>query len=208
MVLSPLLRRARKRCNDSTITRRTVDRGQTHDPKTSPIAQGRASAGRGSTGVDGDSVCSSHGSALEHASPRIGLWQRRYLLAAAQRVDRSRHLAGVAWAFVECLGKGRGDRPFAGGHRQRIGEGGFWGANTGPNPTDRAKNGCKRHIITDASGIPLVVQTGPANQRDEQLVKPLLKTMPPIQGPRGRPRSKPAVLQGMPLTVFRGSLRQ
>lgn len=41
-----------------------------------------------------------------------------------------------------------------------------------------------------------MVQTGPANQRDEQLVEPLLKTMPPVQGPRGRPRSKPTVLQG------------
>jgi transposase len=42
------------------------------------------------------------------------------------------------------------------------------GDHTGPNPTDRAKNGCKRHLITDGNGIPLVVQTGPANRRDEQ----------------------------------------
>lgn len=44
--------------------------------------------------------------------------------------------------------------------------------------------------------MPLVVQTGPANQRDEQRVEPLLDAVPPIQGPRGRPRRKPERLQG------------
>jgi transposase len=42
------------------------------------------------------------------------------------------------------------------------------GIHTGPNPTDRAKRGGKRHLITDAVGLPLVVQIGPANRRDEQ----------------------------------------
>jgi transposase len=48
------------------------------------------------------------------------------------------------------------------------------GEHTGPNPTDRAKAGCKRHLLTDAYGIPLVVWVGPANQRDEQAVPVLL----------------------------------
>jgi transposase len=48
------------------------------------------------------------------------------------------------------------------------------GAHTGPNPTDRAKKGCKRHLITDGNGLPLVVQTGPANRRDEQWLPCLL----------------------------------
>lgn len=42
------------------------------------------------------------------------------------------------------------------------------GDHAGPNPTDRAKKGCKRHLITDGDGIPLVVRVGPANRRDEQ----------------------------------------
>ena len=41
------------------------------------------------------------------------------------------------------------------------------GAHTGPNPTDRAQNGWKRPRITDANGLPLAVQIGPANRRDE-----------------------------------------
>lgn len=48
------------------------------------------------------------------------------------------------------------------------------GEHTGPNPTDRAKNGVKRHLITDGNGLPLVVQTGPANRRDEQWLPCLL----------------------------------
>jgi transposase len=40
------------------------------------------------------------------------------------------------------------------------------------------------------------VQTGPANERDEKRVRSLLDAFPAIPGPRGRPRTKPAVLQG------------
>lgn len=70
------------------------------------------------------------------------------------------------------------------------------GGHTGPNPTDRAKRGCKRHIITDRHGIPLVVQTGPANERDDRRAFRLLPAFPKLQGPRGRPRTRPKQLQG------------
>ncbi len=70
------------------------------------------------------------------------------------------------------------------------------GEHTGPNPTDRSKNGCKRHIICDANGVPLVVQTGPANQRDEELVEPMLKQFPPLKDRHGKKRTKPKALQG------------
>ena len=52
------------------------------------------------------------------------------------------------------------------------------GAHTGPNPTDRAKKGCKRHVLTDADGIPLVIQTGPANRPDHERLEPLLEALP------------------------------
>ena len=41
------------------------------------------------------------------------------------------------------------------------------GDHTGPNPTDRGKNGCKRHVITDRDGTPLVAWTTAANIRDD-----------------------------------------
>jgi hypothetical protein len=37
------------------------------------------------------------------------------------------------------------------------------GAHAGLNSTNRGKKGYKRHIVTDANGIPLMVRTGPAN---------------------------------------------
>ena len=48
------------------------------------------------------------------------------------------------------------------------------GKHTGPNPTDRGKKGCKRHLVTDGYGIPLVVTVGPANHRDESAMPCLL----------------------------------
>lgn len=52
-------------------------------------------------------------------------------------------------------------------------------------------------MVTDANGLPLVVRIGPANQREEELLEPMVRAIPPIPGPRGgRPRRKPKVLQG------------
>jgi transposase len=51
-------------------------------------------------------------------------------------------------------------------------------------------------VLTDAQGLPLAVKTTPANMPDGEVALPLLVAMPPICGPRGRPRTKPKVLQG------------
>jgi transposase len=56
------------------------------------------------------------------------------------------------------------------------------GEHTGPNPTDRAKAGCKRHLVTDGYGIPLVVTVGPANRRDETAIPPLLWLLAMVVG--------------------------
>lgn len=50
--------------------------------------------------------------------------------------------------------------------------------------------------MTDAEGLPLVVKITPANTRDDTMTETLVASMPRIQGPRGRPRGKPKVLQG------------
>lgn len=51
---------------------------------------------------------------------------------------------------------------------------------------DRRKNGCKRHVLSDAQGVPLVVQTGPANQRDDGKVEDLLDAFPVLRDGRTR----------------------
>ena len=68
------------------------------------------------------------------------------------------------------------------------------GDHTGANPTDRAKHGVKRHLITDGQGVPLVVQVGPANRRDEQWLPGLLWWLWVVLGYGARRR--PAALQG------------
>lgn len=68
--------------------------------------------------------------------------------------------------------------------------------HTGPNPTDRGKQGCKRHVLSDAEGNPLVVQTTPANVPDQKQLPALLEARPAVQGRRGRPRRNPDAILG------------
>ena len=44
--------------------------------------------------------------------------------------------------------------------------------------------------------MPLSLITTPANVPDGKLAIPLLDAIPPIQGPRGRPRFRPGIYQG------------
>lgn len=72
----------------------------------------------------------------------------------------------------------------------------FWGKKTGPNPTDRAKLGSKRHLICDGRGIPLAVQLSGANRNDSQQALALVDAIPSLQGELGRPRHRPECLLG------------
>ena len=80
--------------------------------------------------------------------------------------------------------------------RQLLGARGFWGLLTGPNPTDRAKRGSKRHLICDGHGIPLAIKLTGANCHDSTQALPLLDGIPSLQGPRGRPRCRPDSVLG------------
>jgi len=51
------------------------------------------------------------------------------------------------------------------------------GKSTGPNPTDRAKSGTKRSLITEGNGIPIGIAVGPANRHDKKLVKHTLNSI-------------------------------
>ena len=51
-------------------------------------------------------------------------------------------------------------------------------------------------MLTDADGVPLVVQTTAANANDDRQLPALLDARPAVQGPRGRPRRNPGSIMG------------
>jgi transposase len=59
-----------------------------------------------------------------------------------------------------------------------------------------ARPGSKHHLITEAQGIPLAVILTGANRNDVTQLQALVEAIPPIRGKRGRPLSKPRIVQG------------
>ena len=74
---------------------------------------------------------------------------------------------------------GRPDRLVACGGRYA---GGWGGAHTGPNPTDRGKPGSKHHVITDAQGVPLAASVTGAHRHDVTQLLPLVDRIPAVAG--------------------------
>jgi transposase len=67
------------------------------------------------------------------------------------------------------------------------------GEKTGKNPTDRAKRGSKRHLLTDANGIVLNLMLTAANRNDVTQLKELVRDRPAVRcsqqtDSKGRPR--------------------
>ena len=86
---------------------------------------------------------------------------------------------------------GRCNRLVGSVRRQLLDASAFWGTKTGPNPTDRGKNGSKRHLIVDGYGTPLAIEHTGANVHDSNMAIPLVDAIEPIKRPRGRPRKRP-----------------
>ncbi|WP_223855682.1 MULTISPECIES: IS5 family transposase [Streptomyces] len=70
------------------------------------------------------------------------------------------------------------------------------GLLTGPNPTDRGKNGSKIHLVTDRSGLPVAVAVSSANTQDSLALQPLVASIPPVRSRRGPRRRRPGKLHG------------
>lgn len=81
-----------------------------------------------------------------------------------------------------------------GGDGQLLHTSAFWGIKTGPNPTDRGKNGTKRHLITDAAGTPLAIEHTAANVHESQLAIALVDAIPRIKQPDGTRRRRPVTV--------------
>jgi putative transposase len=73
----------------------------------------------------------------------------------------------------------------SGGYRH--GQSPVWGGDIGANPTDRAKNGTKRSLLTDGAGGPLAAVVAPANVHDTKLLKATLEAVV-VERPKPTPR--------------------
>jgi transposase len=85
------------------------------------------------------------------------------------------------------------------------------GEETGPNPVDRGRPGTKRHLVTDADGVPLAVALTGANVHDSKVLAELVDSIVPVRGKRGRPRKRPDKLhadKGYDFPRCRGFLRR
>ena len=70
------------------------------------------------------------------------------------------------------------------------------GEKTGPNPTDRAKAGTKRHVLTDGDGAILSVSVTSANRHDSTQAKPLVENRPRVRERHTRKKRTPRVMLG------------
>jgi putative transposase len=68
------------------------------------------------------------------------------------------------------------------------------GKKSGPNPTDRAKRGVKRSLLTEGNGVPIGLAVDGANRNDFKMVKETLQSIP-VKRPKPT-RKKP---QGLSL---------
>ena len=66
------------------------------------------------------------------------------------------------------------------------------GEKTGPNPTDRAKKGVKRSLLTEASGVPIGLAIDGANRHDCKMVEATIESIPVV-----RPKPTRRKSQGM-----------
>src|SRR5438445_7367068 len=124
-----------------------------HRPAPAPTERQTRQTGSPSRGrsrlSDRDHLRPPERDSLVDVTPRDGLWLRSDLLAPASVLAAPRCLE-EALARPARSPRSRGTSRLVEGRRgQPDVPRGFWGVLTGPNPTDRAKKGSKRHLLVD-----------------------------------------------------------
>ena len=143
---------------------------------------------------------------MADVASRTGLWIRDDMLATPARLASGRRLGSDALRASELAARAKAtsigpERLLTAARSARV----YGGTQTGPNPTDRAKRGSKRHLICDARGVPLAVRLTGANRHDSQEALALVDAIPPLQGERGRPRYRPIAWLATAATMRRAS---
>ena len=154
--------------------------------------EGRPPARVAAAGADGHSVRAAYGHSVATVTVGDGLRERLDMLATLPEVDAPRCVEASARRLAPGVELGGRNRLESRGPRQLYGRREKGGDIIGPNPTDKGRAGCKRHLVVDAQGIPLVALLTAANVNDCQLFDVLLDAIPLLTGPgRGRPRHRP-----------------
>lgn len=125
------------------------------------------------------------------SAQRNGLWLGDDLLASPPRLAFGRCVGESLAVAARRAWTGERHRLVEDDCRQLLGASRFWGAQTGPNPTDRGKNGSKRHVASDGNGIPLAIIHTAANVHDSQQAIRLIDAIPSIKRPGGGRRRRP-----------------
>ena len=159
-------------------------------PRT-PQTERRPAASFRSCGAHGDSLRVENRLSVGISSAGVGLRMRHDVLATTPRLAPGWCLEEDMEATLGRIGIGRANRLVNIRDRQLLRASAFWGAKTGPNPTDRGKNGSKRHLMVDGAGTPLAIAHTGANCHDSEMAIPLVDAVPPIKQARGAPRSVP-----------------
>ena len=157
-------------------------------------AQGRTPSRLRSRRIDRHSLRASHRHPVGAASPGDGLRVRDDLLASSARLAGRRGVEESLADDARRPGRVEPHRMVCGGDGQLLDEGAFWGTKTGPNPTDRSKNGTKRHLITDAAGTPLAIEHTAANVHESRMAIALVDAIPRIKQPDGTRRRQPVTV--------------
>src|SRR4030042_5308351 len=145
---------------------------------------------------DRNPVCTQNRHWMGGSAQRNGLWQWNDLLAETSRLAKGWGMEQNTRSFAQQASPSRPNRFLPCCRRFIFSTSGFWGAKTGPSPTDRRKKGSKHHLGTDANGVPLAVKLTGANRHDVTQLLPLVDSIPPIAGKTGRPRCKPDSILG------------
>ena len=116
--------------------------------------------------LNGTGICSSssaHRRLLEWTE--AGVFEKAWV-RALNRYDK---LVGIDWNWLSMDGA--------------MSKAPWGGEKSGPNPTDRAKSGTKRSVITESAGIPLGLAVAGANVVDFKLARDTIVSIP-IKRPR------------------------
>src|ERR1051325_5851846 len=149
---------------EQIVTVRTMERDRAVVSRVRGVARWGTTAEGRTDSADGRVVCAEDRCRLEGPSHRSVRSVVQDLYAANRRVDSPRSVA-TNTRVVPGQAARRGPAGLvAGAGRLQFGEGSAGRAKTGPNPTDRGRQGSKHCVLTDAAGVPLVVQTVGANR--------------------------------------------